>query len=175
MGKSLEKELLRQLRAADADDGGGASADEDGAEGAAEGADDDDSYIETYITTSRRRVRLLLPLLLVLLSSPDPRLPPPPSQIHGQRTSSSPRVTVTHDPPSATRDFHDVGTQAALLAEHSAQASVQTDESALAGLPAYSPREVKGGEGSGGGVDGGVRAALGALFLSLLLSPFARH
>ena len=63
MGRSLEKELLRELRAAGQETAAeGSEMDEEEDEGSVK-EDEDDGYIETFITTSRRRVRLAsLPL-----------------------------------------------------------------------------------------------------------------
>ena len=61
LGRSLEKELLRELRAAGREGGFGGSGviddDDDDDDDAANAGEDDDGYIETFITTSRRRVR----------------------------------------------------------------------------------------------------------------------
>jgi hypothetical protein len=57
LGKSLEKELLRELRAAGREGGLGGSGVIDDDDDDANAGEDDDGYIETFITTSRRRVR----------------------------------------------------------------------------------------------------------------------
>lgn len=54
MGKSLEKELWRQLMAGKVEEGEEGDREESGGEESP--PDGDDSYIETFITTSRRRV-----------------------------------------------------------------------------------------------------------------------
>lgn len=54
MGKTLEKELLRQLMAGTVEEGGEGDQEESGGEESP--PDVDGSYIETFITTSRRRV-----------------------------------------------------------------------------------------------------------------------
>jgi hypothetical protein len=153
LGKSLEKELLRELRAAGREGGLGGSGVIDDDDDDANAGEDDDGYIETFITTSRRRVRSppFPPDTRYgrRLTSPFPRggtstaFGPTTAQIRGERPSSAPKVTVLEQ---ALRAFEDVGTQVEVAPAPppkpaGVELSVQTDESALAGLPAYSPRE----------------------------------
>ncbi|KAL7418041.1 hypothetical protein BDY24DRAFT_8510 [Mrakia frigida] len=126
MSRSLEKELLRQLREGE---GGGASgstsgADEDAGEGEegeeAEERDDGDgeSFIETFITTSRRRRRV-------------------------QGTRSDNPITVEVKESKEIIEYVDAGVQATppeVVPVPTTEISIQTDESTMGRLPAYTPR-----------------------------------
>lgn len=94
VGRSLEKELLRQLQSsATQKDHGPESEEDEGAE-----SEEDRSYVETVITTSRRRVSsslvifVLLPTIILL-------------QMHGLR-KSAPVIEIRDQ--STILDFEDV-------------------------------------------------------------------
>ena len=152
LSRSLEKELMRQLREGE---GGGASGSTSGAdEEAGEGEDgeergerddgDGESFIETFITTSRRRRRVSRTrssfdfFALPVADSPRPSFP---SQVHGPRSDNP--VTVEVQESKEILEYGDAGVQATppeVVPVPTTEISIQTDESTMGRLPAYTPR-----------------------------------